>query len=112
MNVIQAAAVFNINLPEWLDDDVQVGTIAGVKVYAGEVRRLTKALAASDEQDLHDKQILRFLQRRELIEAVKYRRQVSTDGLKQAKDYVEAIGVRHGLRKREIGLYGSGMVWA
>ena len=99
MNVNQAAAVFNINLPEWLADDVQVGTIAGVKVYAGEVRRLTKALAESSESDPNDNQILEFLRRRQLIEAIKYRRQISVDGLKEAKEYVEAIGVRHGLRK-------------
>jgi len=105
--LIGAAGVFGFIVPEYLDDDVVVGKVCGVNIHAGEVRRLNEALR--EERDLlqglvdgvfsGDNRILALLRTRDLIPAIKLRRELTREGLKEAKDYVDKLGAAHGLRE-------------
>ena len=116
-NLIRAAEAFNVNIPDWLGDDTPVGTIAGVTITVREIRRLSQALALVDLRaprgviSSDDQYIVELLRKHELINAIKYRRTVSNEGLKEAKDYVEDLGLRFGLRRRNDAPYGGIMVW-
>jgi len=97
----RAAAVFNFKIPDWLEDDAVVGKIVGTAIHAGEVRRLSQALEAVEVlKDTNDQHIEALLREDQFINAIKYRRQVTGEGLKQAKDYVEALGVNLGILYR------------
>lgn len=110
-SLIRAAQVFSFNIPEWLEDDVVIGKVAGVSIHVGEVRRLSKALESiSLATDMHDQEILKWLRKDRRIEAIKYRREVTTEGLKEAKDYVDQLGIKHGLLREEAGNWGNRIV--
>jgi len=97
-----AAKVFDFQIPDRLDDSVVVGKICGVNICTGELRRLSKALRECPENlSPHDANILFLLKRHSLIEAIRFRRTETNEGLKEAKDYVEEIGERYGLRRRD-----------
>jgi len=115
MSLIRAAKVFNFIIPEWLDDDVAVGKICGVAVHAGEVRRLSAAIQAQEEDtepNPDDQIILDLLKGRRIIEAIRHRRLITNEQLNEAKDYVEAIGARHGLRRRDTSTPYGAWEWA
>ena len=109
--LVRTAGVFNRVIPDYLSDDVVVGKVCGVPIHVGEVRRLNDALANLREENPEDDVILGFLRSRRIIEAIKHRRIVSNDGLKEAKDYVEDLAERHGLRRRASGPYGPNWEW-
>lgn len=112
-SLFRTAGVFNFTIPAWLEDDAVVGKIVGVSIHAGEVRRLNEALKNTEEPIPADATILNYLESQRLIEAIKYRRMVSNDNLKDAKEYVEQIGVRHGIRRVvEQGTFGPIYSWA
>lgn len=108
----RTAGVFGLKVPDYLDDDVVVGKVCGVSIHAGEVRRLNSALENLREQNPEDDVILGLLRQRRVIEAIKHRRIVSNEGLKEAKDYVEELAARHGLRRKVSGPYGPNWEWA
>ena len=116
MKLTDAARVFVYEIPKWLPDETKVGEICGVPVHAGEVRRLSIAIIDEERKNLipnsQDEIILSYLKGRNIIEAIKYRRSITTEGLKEAKDYVESLGERHGLRRKVNGLLGPDWEWA
>jgi len=96
-SLIRAAQVFDFVIPEWLEDDAIVGKIAGTVIHAGEIRRLSKALIEAEQPGQDDHHMLQLLRGRQRIEAIKYRRTYTGEGLKEAKDYVDNLGVEHGI---------------
>ncbi len=105
MSLIRAARVFAFEVPDLLPDDTVAGTLCGVKVYVGELRRLSAAIQDKEENP-DDQIILDFLKRRALIDAIRHRRLIANESLREAKEHVEAIAVRHGLRRRDNTPYG------
>jgi hypothetical protein len=100
-DLVRAAQVFNFTIPEWLEDDVIVGKICGTAIHAGEIRRLSKGLeVVKGDISPADAEILALIRADRRIEAIKYRRILTHEFLKEAKDYVEQLGVRHGLLTR------------
>jgi ribosomal protein L7/L12 len=108
-DLIRAARVFNFVIPEWCEDDVVVGKIVGVSIHAGEVRRLAKALDDAPQPGQDDLNMLELLRKGRRIEAIKYRRTYSGEGLKEAKDYVDQLGLKHNLLRIE-NRYGSEII--
>jgi hypothetical protein len=97
-NLIDASQVFSFDIPDWLEDGQRVGQIAGNPIYAGEVRRLQKALdeAKTPTHSLDDEYILSLMRKGERIQAIKHRRITTSEELREAKDYCDALGLRDG----------------
>jgi ribosomal protein L7/L12 len=117
----QAASVFSVVIPDWLDDDVVIGKIASVSIRAGEVRRLTAALeepflkearvmadVGLDEAEDYIKRdqdeavkglkipglhdkVVELLKSGSIISAIKEVRYLTGLGLREAKSYVDQI---------------------
>ena len=108
MSLVRAARVFSYEIPARLPDDTVAGTLWGVNVYVGELRRLTAAIHAveadteADPNDPNDQIILDFLKRREMINAIRHRRSITNEYLKEAKEYVDLLGARHNLRYKNL----------
>jgi hypothetical protein len=100
--LIDAATVFSFEIPTWLPDHIEVGKVCGVTIYAGEVRRLVKALANPlPSTSFDEREVIELLRLGRRIEAIKYRRERTGEGLKQAKDYVDGVGLREGFLERK-----------
>lgn len=93
MTLSEAARLFSFDIPEWIDDGVVVGKITGKPIYAGDVRRLNEALQG--EAPHPDAALLLHLCAGRRIEAIKERRYQTGEGLKEAKDYIDKLGIQH-----------------
>lgn len=104
MTLLDAAKVFSFEIPEWLDDNIAVGKLAGVTIYAGEVRRLNQALdnPYPAPTTSHDEELLGLMRGGNRINAIKLRREVTGEGLKEAKDYCDQLGLRHGVLHQDV----------
>ena len=70
------------------------------------IAALAREIRELQEQDPNgDQRILALLRSQRLIEAIKLRRELTREGLKEAKDNVEALAVKHGIRREVPGTY-------
>lgn len=95
--LIGVAGVFSANIPDWLDDDVVVGKVAGLTIHAGEVKRLNRALDEIRKNPPLREQVVELLRSRQIIDAIKLVRAHTNLGLKEAKDYTDQIRAEEGL---------------
>lgn len=95
--LIGIAGVFSANIPDWLDDEVVVGKIAGLTIHAGEVKRLNQALEEVRKRPPLREEVVELLRRRQIIDAIKLVRANTGLGLKEAKDYTDKIREEEGL---------------
>ncbi|SRR5258708_6242097 len=95
--LISFAGVFSVNIPDWLADETVVGSVAGVTIHAGEVKRLNKALEDIRKKPPLREEVIELLRRRQIIEAIKLVRAQTSLGLKEAKDYTDKIREEEGL---------------
>ncbi len=100
-DLLKAIGPFQFTIPDWVTDDTVVGSVVGAKVYAGEVRRLNKAVHAHTNEVL-DSEIIALTKAGHRINAIKRRREVTHEGLKEAKDYCDDLCVKNGILVRMI----------
>lgn len=91
-------------IPDWCSDATVVGKIVGVTIYAKDIRELAKVPSSID---VDDEQILAHIRAGNRIQGIKHRRTVTGEGLKEAKDYCDELGIRHGILVRRSGKYGG-----
>jgi ribosomal protein L7/L12 len=79
--------------------------LAEAKSAVEEIERDTTRSVANHCDD-SEKDLLQLLREGEKIEAIKRHRARTGAGLKESKDYVEALAARHGLVSPHVGCFG------
>ena len=79
--------------------------LAEAKYAVEEIERnTTRSVANHDDDSVED--LLQLLREGNKIEAIKRHRDRTGAGLKESKDYVEALAARHGLVDSRVGCFG------
>ncbi|MBI5759325.1 MAG: ribosomal protein L7/L12 [Planctomycetales bacterium] len=74
--------------------------------YAVEELERNASTDVSKHDDDSDEDLLQLLREGEKIEAIKRHRGRTGAGLKESKDYVEALAARHGIADPRVGCFG------
>jgi ribosomal protein L7/L12 len=94
-----------------LPDDTIIGKIGPVNIWLGEFRRLQQAVereSVKPTENYGDSAILTLLRAYQRIQAIKLRRELTSEQLIEAKNYVDKLGLDAGLFEEVYDKYARG----